>query len=447
MFKKMRILIPLILATLVLVTSWLVIGSILTPTISHSSQSFSLWFSMVFSLSFIAVLSRKLFHDFNQSDSRDFFFYLSIFPLITSLAHFIIASETKVIMFRTGPLFLYSLVVALIVWSVLALEKRMQYHFGRKLIFLTRLSQREYAALDRALINSQFSNSVLLLRELPEGLSLASLDGLIVTDENYFMNPPNLEIMDAHLQGVRVKTFKSILSVLRSRVDASELSYSAVAFSIVHQNPFLRAYQALKIILEPVLAGILMVTISPILLLIALLVKISSPGPIIFRQTRLGFRGKPFVFYKFRTMTANAEENGPQWWSPEDQRVTRIGNFLRKAHLDELPQLLNIIKGEMSFVGPRPELPQFYDRLEKEIPNFRLRTLIRPGVTGWAQVRGGYANSVETSRRKFEYDLYYMFHLSPLLDFQILVDTLNAKQNILPESSGEAIYDLNKQKQ
>jgi lipopolysaccharide/colanic/teichoic acid biosynthesis glycosyltransferase len=162
----------------------------------------------------------------------------------------------------------------------------------------------------------------------------------------------------------------------------------------------------------------------PVFLVIASLIKLTSKGPIFYKQIRTGYLGKTFTLIKFRSMFTDSEINGPQWCTDNDCRITPLGKFLRKTRLDEFPQLLNVLKGEMSFFGPRPERPEIYNELKKEIPLFSLRTIVRPGITGWAQVCAGYAASVQESRLKLEYDLYYIQHMSPRLDLIILVKTL-----------------------
>lgn len=156
------------------------------------------------------------------------------------------------------------------------------------------------------------------------------------------------------------------------------------------------------------------------MLIIAALIKLDSKGPVIFRQERLGKDGKPFVMYKFRSMHVDAEVNGPQWAEKEDDRCTRIGCILRKTRLDELPQFFNILKGEMSLVGPRPERPYFYDEFETYIHGFRNRLVVRPGLTGWAQVSGGYDLLPE---EKIVYDMEYIQNCSFRMDLKCLLMT------------------------
>lgn len=159
---------------------------------------------------------------------------------------------------------------------------------------------------------------------------------------------------------------------------------------------------------------------------IALALKLQDGGPVFYAQTRMGFRGRPFRIFKFRSMTTEAEKNGPQWASKGDVRVTPIGRILRRTRLDELPQFWNILRGEMSFIGPRPERVEFSRDIEREVPFFRLRSLVKPGLTGWAQVNYPYGASVEDARRKLSYDLYYIKYASVFLDLVIILRTFIA---------------------
>jgi exopolysaccharide biosynthesis polyprenyl glycosylphosphotransferase len=162
----------------------------------------------------------------------------------------------------------------------------------------------------------------------------------------------------------------------------------------------------------------------PLMILSALAVRISSKGPVLFKQERLGLNEVPFVLMKFRTMIEDAEKStGPKWASDNDPRITKVGKILRKTRLDELPQLFNVLKGEMSFVGPRPIRRHFADMLSKEISNYGLRFKVKPGITGWAQVNGGYAGTKEGQKEKFEYDLYYILNRSIWLDLLIILKT------------------------
>ena len=170
-------------------------------------------------------------------------------------------------------------------------------------------------------------------------------------------------------------------------------------------------------------AGLLIATL-PVSLVAACLIRLDSPGPVLYRQVRTGLHGQPFRLLKFRTMRPDAEIDGPCWAAVRDPRVTRIGAFLRMARIDELPQLLNVLRGDMSLIGPRPERPHFVAQLAEVIPGYQHRTEILPGITGWAQVSLPYGASVEDARDKLRYDLYYVRHRSRLLDLRILLATI-----------------------
>jgi exopolysaccharide biosynthesis polyprenyl glycosylphosphotransferase len=185
-----------------------------------------------------------------------------------------------------------------------------------------------------------------------------------------------------------------------------------------------RIYAAIKRVTDVVaglLGSLLVCLIVPI---IALLIALDDGGPVFFRQERIGRGRRPFLIWKFRTMGEDAERDGPVWAVPNDARVTRIGRLLRRTRLDELPQFFNVLKGDMALVGPRPERPQFVRVLERAVPFYQRRHLMRPGITGWATVRFGYGDTVTDKWRSHEYDLYYLKHRSPLLDLEILARTV-----------------------
>lgn len=172
-------------------------------------------------------------------------------------------------------------------------------------------------------------------------------------------------------------------------------------------------------------AVLLLTLAAPVLLLVAIAIKLESAGPVLFRQVRVGLNGKTFVIYKFRSMRQDAEFHaGPAWAKERDDRATRIGAWLRRLHIDEIPQAINVLRGEMSFVGPRPERPYFVDRLAQEIPYYNFRHCVKPGITGLAQVRYRYGASVEDAVEKLQYDLYYAKHWSCLFDAGLLMETL-----------------------
>ncbi|MFA5173423.1 MAG: exopolysaccharide biosynthesis polyprenyl glycosylphosphotransferase [Candidatus Paceibacterota bacterium] len=185
-----------------------------------------------------------------------------------------------------------------------------------------------------------------------------------------------------------------------------------------------KAYDSIKRLGEIIFSLFLLVLLSPLFLFIFLLLKIFSPGPALYSQTRVGRNEKEFTLYKFRSMKKDAEKNGPEWAKQKDSRQTRIGSFLRKTHLDELPQLWNIFLGDISFVGPRPERPEFVKNLKEIIPFYETRHILKPGVTGWAQINYRYGSSIEDAYEKLEYDLFYIKHRSLGKDLSIIIKTI-----------------------
>jgi lipopolysaccharide/colanic/teichoic acid biosynthesis glycosyltransferase len=185
-----------------------------------------------------------------------------------------------------------------------------------------------------------------------------------------------------------------------------------------------RLFRRVKRLADVLLASVGLVLALPFMLLAAVAIRMDSPGPVLFRQKRVGWKGQPFELLKFRSMEVGAERNGgPQWAALDDPRVTSVGGILRKTHFDELPQMINILRGQMSFVGPRPERPEFVGLLTESINFYHLRHYALPGITGWAQVNYPYGASLEDARRKLQYDLYYVCNASPLLDLRTIMRT------------------------
>ncbi len=215
-------------------------------------------------------------------------------------------------------------------------------------------------------------------------------------------------------------------------VDAFEDLFHLVPLELIDDDWFMHVsampgyfyVRKLKRAFDVAAASLLLLVLGPVCLAAMLLIRLTSPGPVIFRQERCGRFGRIFKVLKLRTMRLDAETGGPQWAQTDDPRVTGLGRFLRKYRIDEIPQLINVLRGEMSFVGPRPERPEFVAALSESIPFFSERLMLQPGITGWAQVRYGYGATIEDARRKLEYDLYYMKHMSIFLDAFILLDTI-----------------------
>ncbi|MEM7531807.1 MAG: sugar transferase [Chloroflexota bacterium] len=183
-------------------------------------------------------------------------------------------------------------------------------------------------------------------------------------------------------------------------------------------------YNSIYRLIEVILCSLGCVLLVLLIPCIWLLNRFFAPGPLFYQQQRVGQHGKPFTIFKFRSMVVDAESNGPVWAKNKDARVTPIGHFLRRAHIDELPQLWNILCGEMSLIGPRPERPEFVCQLVKEVPDYDLRHMVRPGLTGWAQVNYGYGSSVDDATIKLDYDLQYVQNRSWRMDMAILCRTV-----------------------
>ncbi len=231
------------------------------------------------------------------------------------------------------------------------------------------------------------------------------------------------ELLEAKLHGAMVVDIRSFYEHVVQRLPLSQINdewlLQTEGFSLNTRGSLRRLKRALDVMLS---LGLLVLTL-PITILAALIVRLESPGPVIYRQDRVGLHEKEFTVYKFRSMRADAEKNGAVWAASNDARVTRFGKFMRKVRIDELPQLWNVLKGDMSFIGPRPERMAFVRQLKKTIPYYSLRHTVKPGLTGWAQVCYPYGASEEDARRKLEYDLYYIKNISLLLDLRILFKT------------------------
>lgn len=234
---------------------------------------------------------------------------------------------------------------------------------------------------------------------------------------------PLKDLLRIKTAGVHVNDFSSFLERETGRVDLDTLNPSWLIFSDGFSSG--RAVSgAAKRVFDIVASGLLLLLTWPIIAVFALLVKLDSRGPVFFRQTRVGLYGQSFELIKLRSMRTDAEKDGAKWAQKNDPRVTRIGRLIRKLRIDELPQAWSVLKGEMSFVGPRPEVPAFVEDLEDKLPYYAERHMVKPGITGWAQINYPYGASIEDARHKLEYDLYYAKNYSPFLDLLILLQTL-----------------------
>ncbi|OLC54652.1 MAG: hypothetical protein AUH92_03600 [Acidobacteria bacterium 13_1_40CM_4_69_4] len=232
---------------------------------------------------------------------------------------------------------------------------------------------------------------------------------------------PVRRLLEARVRGVAVEDGSEILERLTGKIAIESVSPGALAFSRDFSSS--RGHEALARALSLAIAAAGLVLFAPLMALVALVIRLDSRGPVLFVQDRAGLGGKPFRLLKFRTMHP-ADGPTSEWARDNDERITRAGRWLRKFRLDELPQFVNMLRGDMNLVGPRPHPLSNFELFSGTVPYYWLRSLVRPGVTGWAQVRYGYANNLEEETEKMRYDLYYIKHRSVLLDFRILLDTV-----------------------
>ena len=259
------------------------------------------------------------------------------------------------------------------------------------------------------------------LKKIGDWEKLANKNGVdLIVIPRYFKNDPETAKIFYKLLtlGIEIMDLPAFYEIIFQKIPLEEVNEEWFLNDIVEREKF---YDGFKRGIEFILALFLFILLLPIEMLTALLVKLSSAGPVIYSQIRVGLNRKEFVIYKFRTMKVN-EKHG--WPGEDDKRITTVGKILRKTHLDELPQLFNIIKGDISFVGPRPDFVNFYKDLEKTIPYYSVRTLARPGVTGWAQVNYPITASLEQTKERLAYDLYYIKNRSVALDIAIIIKTI-----------------------
>lgn len=234
---------------------------------------------------------------------------------------------------------------------------------------------------------------------------------------------PVEELLAIRLSGVKVEEATSWLEKISGMIEVEQLNPSWLIFS--EGFHFSDGFMLARRLFSTMVAAIGLLLASPLLPFIILAIKLDSSGPVLYRQKRVGFGGKHFHCFKFRTMREDAEaDTGATWATDDDPRITRVGKFLRLSRLDEIPQLWCVLKGDMAFVGPRPERPEFVEWLSREIPYYGVRHMVRPGITGWAQVRYKYGNTLEDAREKLQYDLFYIKNASMGLDVLIMFHTI-----------------------
>jgi sugar transferase (PEP-CTERM system associated) len=234
---------------------------------------------------------------------------------------------------------------------------------------------------------------------------------------------PLKDLLRVKTAGVYVNDFSSFMERETGRVDLGTLNPSWLIFSDGFSSGRMVSAVA-KRAFDIAASSVLLLLTAPLIALFAVLVRLDSRGPAFFRQRRVGLYGEPFELIKLRSMRTDAEKDGAQWAQKDDPRVTRLGKLIRKLRIDELPQAWSVLTGRMSFVGPRPEVPAFVDDLEDKLPFYAERHMVKPGITGWAQINYPYGASIEDARAKLEYDLYYAKNYTPFLDLLIMLQTL-----------------------
>jgi sugar transferase (PEP-CTERM system associated) len=331
----------------------------------------------------------------------------------------LLATVWRIVMVRTGFLLAGAERVLIVGTAQTGIQ------LTRKIISQPELNLRVVGFLDergenigRPLVNPGVVGAVSDVKEIAESLKVQRVV-LSLTERRG--NMPVRALMHLRFAGVEVEDAHTVYERLTGRIVLEYLSPSWLILAGGFRRSSLLAVS--KRVLDIICALVGLILLSPVILITAIAVRLESRGPILFRQERVGLHEKSFELLKFRSMHHNSEGETPRWAVENDERITRVGKIIRKIRFDELPQLINVLRGEMSLVGPRPERPYFVDLLNQKIPFYGLRHTVRPGVTGWAQVRYQYGGSIEEAKTKLEYDLFYVKHLSIMLDFAILFET------------------------
>jgi sugar transferase (PEP-CTERM system associated) len=261
-------------------------------------------------------------------------------------------------------------------------------------------------------------------RSLVETAKERGVDEIVVAlTERRAGSMPLRQLLDCKLQGIKVYDINSHFEKRLGQIRIDYLNAGWLIFGDGFNQGLART--AVKRVFDIACASTLIAIASPVMLLAAALIRLESRGPVLYRQERVGMNGEDFVVVKFRSMRTDAEKDGkPRWATAGDDRITRVGHFIRRTRIDELPQLFSVLKGDMSLVGPRPERQYFVEQLTQEIPFYAVRHSVKPGVTGWAQVRYQYGSTIEDSQEKLQYDLYYVKNHTLFLDILILFETV-----------------------
>lgn len=288
------------------------------------------------------------------------------------------------------------------------------------LAFVKTPTEKTLLCADHMIVDAESENLLTLARRL------RATEIVVAVDDRRGL--PTEQLLQCKIAGIRVTDYLSFCERESGRVDLAALQPSWLIYSDGFRTGLV--FRVVKRIFDMAASIAVLILTLPVLIVTALLIAIESHGPILYRQERVGQFGRPFVLLKFRSMRVDAEQNGnPQWAAKHDPRVTRIGAWIRKVRIDELPQLINVLKGDMSFIGPRPERPYFVNRLEEKIRFYGERHAVKPGISGWAQINYPYGASLDDARKKLEFDLFYVKNTTLLLDFIIFIRTVRVILN------------------
>ena len=432
--------------------------SLRTELLPELRQLFVSW-KWVVTLAVVWFAYAALFNIYNLARAASTIYSIrsaALAALLASFTYLLIPWFTPALINRSqGYLFVLLSVLFIIIWRGAYAQLFTQPTFQRRSIILgstpgaqalvvalrsnfAREDANPFRGTGHILLGFVYSNGQEdeeLVAELPvlgQAKDLVRLTKELEVDEVILSLPQKAEmgqalyeaILDCHELGIQMTKMSTVYERLTGRVAVEYAGGDVEMVAGIDDSAFYRFYAAAKRLID-IFSGfvgllVMMVIIPPILLLNAL----SSPGPLFYRQQRVGQGGKPFRVIKFRSMKLDAEENGAVWAEIDDDRVTLVGKWLRRLHLDEIPQVINVLKGDMSLVGPRPERSDFVGILAREIPYYRARHSVRPGITGWAQIHQDYGSSIDDARVKLEYDLYYIKKISLWLDLVIMLRTV-----------------------
>jgi exopolysaccharide biosynthesis polyprenyl glycosylphosphotransferase len=332
---------------------------------------------------------------------------------------------TNSLFFRTSLLPLFLL---LCFWSgLIRLLLRHHWKNPQNPRWLVLALQQELNEIEVELHKNETAKQIMVISkasEIPPATSVNTPESLAISSGAINDSSQQIVYQKAVDHGIRVSSIVEMAEQELQRIPPRWIGNQWILFSDKIDGSRITLEKQLKRYADVLISLLLLVISSPLLLVAGLFVKWQDGGPVLYRQRRTGLLGQPFEIFKLRTMTTTAEASGAQWSQINDQRITPVGRWLRRTRLDEIPQLLNVLRGEMSLIGPRPERPKLEIQLEEAIPNYRLRHWIRPGLSGWAQVNMHYSSNLQEAEIKLSYDLYYLRNVSLWLDLLILFKTI-----------------------